>query len=187
MDNQLDYEINKELGECYLFMGDFDKAEEYYRKAASNNSRSAAPFMGLATVAVQRSELDKALVLYQKAAAVEESAKAFCGIGLVHMEQGNHEEAFGYFSRALAMSPENMVALNCLVREAYQTSRVEEALPFLENALETGVESEAVRVTLAGCMIFLGRSDDARQHLEAVLGANPTNNNAKELFETMAA
>ena len=43
MSNQLDYEINKELGECYLFMGDFDKAEEYYRKAASSNSQSAAP------------------------------------------------------------------------------------------------------------------------------------------------
>ena len=67
MENQLDYEINKELGECYLFMGDFDKAEEYYRKAAAGNSRSAAPYMGLATVAVQRSELDKALVLYQSA------------------------------------------------------------------------------------------------------------------------
>ena len=63
MSNQLDYEINKELGECYLFMGDFDKAEEYYRKAAGSNSQSAAPFLGLATVAVQRSDLDKALVL----------------------------------------------------------------------------------------------------------------------------
>lgn len=76
MENQLDYEINKELGECYLFMGDFDKAEEYYRKAAAGNSRSSAPYMGLATVAVQRSELDKALVLYQKAAAVEEIGRA---------------------------------------------------------------------------------------------------------------
>ena len=85
MSNQLDYEINKELGECYLFMGDFDKAEEYYRKAASSNSQSAAPFLGLATVAVQRSDLDKALVLYQKAAAVEETDKALCGIGLVYM------------------------------------------------------------------------------------------------------
>ena len=73
MSNQLDYEINKELGECYLFMGDFDKAEEYYRKAAENNTESAAPYMGLATVAVQRSDLDKALVLYKKAASVEET------------------------------------------------------------------------------------------------------------------
>ena len=187
MDNQLDYEINKELGECYLFMGDFDKAEEYYRKAANNNAQSAAPYMGLATVAVQRSELDKALVLYQKAAAVEETDKALCGIGLVYMEQGKHEDAFGYFARALDKSAANIVALNCLVREAYQLGCVEKVLPYLEAALTSSEESEAVRVTLAGCLISLGRSDEARQHLEAVLGANPANSNAKELFDTMAA
>ena len=187
MSNQLDYEINKELGECYLFMGDFDKAEEYYRKAASSNTQSAAPYMGLATVAVQRSELDKALVLYQKAAAVEETDKALCGIGLVLMEQGQHEGAFDYFARAMNKNPENIIALNCLVREAYQLDRVENVLPHLEDTLRTGVEAEAVRVTLAGCLIYLGRGDDARQHLETVLGANPANNNAKELFDTMAA
>lgn len=27
MSSHLDYEINKELGECYLFMGDLEKAE----------------------------------------------------------------------------------------------------------------------------------------------------------------
>lgn len=187
MENQLDYEINKELGECYLFMGDFDKAEEYYRKAAADNSRSSAPYMGLATVAVQRSELDKALVLYQKAAAVEETDKALCGIGLVHMEKGNHEEAFDYFARALGKSAANIVALNCLVREAYQTERVDATLPYLEAALEASEEKEAVRVTLAGCLIYLGRNDEARRHLEAVLGENPANSSAKELFDTMAA
>ncbi|WP_308621047.1 tetratricopeptide repeat protein [uncultured Desulfovibrio sp.] len=187
MENQLDYEINKELGECYLFMGDFDKAEEYYRKAAAGNSRSSAPYMGLATVAVQRSELDKALVLYQKAAAVEETDKALCGIGLVHMEKGNHGEAFDHFARALEKSASNIVALNCLVREAYQTERVEATLPYLEAALEASEEKEAVRVTLAGCLIYLGRNDEARRHLEAVLGENPANSSAKELFDTMAA
>ena len=187
MSNQLDYEINKELGECYLFMGDFDKAEEYYRKAASSGAQNAAPYMGLATVAVQRSELDKALVLYQKAAAVEEPDKALCGIGLVLMEQGKHEAAYDHFARALHKSAENIVALNCLVREAYQLGRVEEVLPYLEDTLQTGAEAEAVRVTLAGCLIYLGRSDEARQHLESVLGVNPGNASAKELFDTMAA
>ena len=132
MSNQLDYEINKELGECYLFMGDFDKAEEYYRKAAGDNAQSAAPYLGLATVAVQRSELDKALVLYQKAASVEETDKALCGIGLVYMEQGEHQKAFDHFARALDKSCENIVALNCLVREAYQLGCVDKVLPYLE-------------------------------------------------------
>ncbi|MDR1857674.1 MAG: tetratricopeptide repeat protein [Desulfovibrio sp.] len=187
MDTQLDYEINKELGECYLFMGDFDKAEEYYRKAAGNNSQSGAPYMGLATVAVQRSELDKALVLYQKSASVEPTDKALCGIGLVYMEQGKHEDAFAQFCKTLDMSAGNMVALNCLVREAYQLGRVENVLPYLEEALKTGVEAEAVRVTLAGCLIYLGKGEQAREHLELVLGSNPSNSNAKELIETMAA
>lgn len=187
MSSQLDYEINKELGECYLFMGDFDKAEEYYRKAAGSNGECAAPYLGLATVAVQRSQLDKALVLYQKAASVEESDKALCGIGLVYMEQGEHAKAFEHFAHALDLRSENIVALNCLVREAYQLGRVEDALPYLEHTLAAGVEAEAVRVTLAGCLIYLGRGAEARQHLEAVLGANPANSSAKELFDTMAA
>ena len=187
MDNQLDYEINKELGECYLFMGEYDKAEEYYRKAAAANKESAAPIMGLATVAVQRSELDKALVLYKKACSIEETGKTLCGIGLVHMEKGEHDEAFEYFTRALGRESNNIVALNCMVREAYQTNQVEKTISMLENALNDSEEKEAVRVTLAGCLIYLGRQNEAKEHLEIVLGDNPTNHNAKELFESMAA
>lgn len=187
MDNQLDYEINKELGECYLFMGDFDKAEDYYRKAASSSPKNAAPFMGLATVAVQRGEFEKALVLYQKAAGVEESDKAFAGIGLVYMEMGKHDDAFTYFTRALDLNASNLVALNCLVRESYQTSQVEKAIDYLRAALEVSEEKEAVRVTLAGCLIYLGQNAEARQLLEMVLSDNPANTNAKELFESVAA
>lgn len=187
MDNHLDYEINKELGECYLFMGDFDKSEEYYRKAAASNSESSAPFMGLATIAVQRGDLDKALVLYQKAASVEETDKSLCGIGLVYMEQGKHKEACEFFSKALKKTPGNIVALNCLVRESYQTGKVENILPYLSSALESSDEKEAVRVTLAGCLIYLGRREEARKHLESVLCINPANESAKEMIESMAA
>ena len=102
------------------------------------------------------------------------------------MEQGEHQLAFDHFALALKKSSENIVALNCLVRESYQLGCVENALPYLEDTLKSGVEAEAVRVTLAGCLIYLGRAEEARQHLEAVLGANPANINAKELFDTMA-
>ena len=187
MDNYLDYEINKELGECYLFMGDFEKAEEYYQKAANANPESSAPFMGLATVAVQQADLDKALTLYTRACEIEETDKALCGIGLVHMEQGNHEEACKYFGKALTKAPGNIVALNCLVRESYQQGNVEAILPFLSAALDNTEEKEAVRVTLAGCLIYLGRRDEARHHLETVLCVNPANQGAKEMIATMAA
>ena len=187
MSSQMDYEINKELGECYLFMGDFDKAEEYYRKAAESSTENAAPYMGLATVAVQRAELDKALVLYKKAADVEVNDKALCGIGLVYMEKGEHEEAYSWFTKALDLTATNVVALNCIVREAYHLNRVEMILPYLENAISTSPEGEAIRVTLAGCLMSLGRMDEAKSHLEAILAFNPSNTNAKELFASMVA
>ena len=187
MANQMDYEINKELGECYLFMGDYDKAEEYYRKAASSNPESSAPFMGLATVAVQRGDLDNALVLYQKAAKVEASDKAFCGIGLVYMEQGKHEEAFEWFGKSLDLNAKNIVSLNCFVREAYQLDRVDQTIAYLEGAADQTPEGEAVRVTLAGCLMTLGRNSEAKEHLETVLANNPANISAKELIATMAA
>ena len=60
MSSHLDYEINKELGECYLFMGDLDKAEDYYQKAAGNNGVHPDPYLGLATIAVQRGDLEQA-------------------------------------------------------------------------------------------------------------------------------
>ena len=46
MSSHLDYEINKELGECYLFMGDLNKAENYYQKAAGNNGVHLDLYLG---------------------------------------------------------------------------------------------------------------------------------------------
>ncbi len=187
MSNHLDYEINKELGECYLFMGDLDKAEDYYRKAVSSNGGHASPYLGLAAIAIQRGDLEDALTLYTKAASIKADDKSLTGIGLVKMELGAHEEAFDCFHQALGHNPENAVALNCIVREGYNLSRLDAVVPCLHSCLEIAPDKEAVRVTLAGCLMSLGRNDEARGHLETVLGSNPANTGAQELFANIAA
>jgi tetratricopeptide (TPR) repeat protein len=187
MSNHLDYEINKELGECYLFMGDMDKAEDYYRKAVDANTGNASPYLGLAAIAIQRGSLQDALALYTKAASLEPSDKSLSGVGLVKMELGAHEEAFSCFRQALDHNPENAVALNCIVREGYHLSRLEEVVPYLQMCLDGAPDKEAVRVTLAGCLMSLGKNEDARRHLETVLGDNPANAGAQELFDNIAA
>ena len=187
MSNHLDYEINKELGECYLFMGDMEKAEGYYRKAVDASGMQVAPYLGLAAIAIQRNELESALTLYSKAVSIAADDKSLTGVGLVKMELGAHEEAFDCFSRALEHNPENVVALNCIVREGYHLSRLEQVVPHLQACLELGPDKEAVRVTLAGCLMSLGQNEQARQHLETVLGSNPANSGAQELFDSIAA
>lgn len=186
MSNNLDYDINKELGECYLFMGELDKAEDYYKKAAFSNEALAAPYLGLATIALNRGDLEGALNYYEKAYALEVNDRTLSGLGLIRMEQGDHESAFDLFQEALAYNPGNAVALNCLVREAYQLSRVAEALPYLESCLAVNGDENA-HVSLAGCLLTLGRTEEARKHLERVLAVNPACRNALDLYEHIAA
>lgn len=187
MSSHLDYEINKELGECYLFMGDFDKAEEYYRKAADNSATQVDPYLGLATIAMQRGELDTAYILYTKAASVESNDKALTGMGMVEMERGMTDQAYAHLREALAMNPENLVGLNCIVRLGYHFSRLDDVLPYLENYLSLVPGKNNVRTTLAGCLISLGRSSEAMPHLEAVLENDPANPEARALYDSMAA
>ena len=186
MSTHVDYEINKELGECYLFMGDFDKAQNYYSKALAASPEQADAYLGLATVAVQRGELENAAAFYAKASSLCPSDKAYAGLALVEMELGRHDKAFEHFAAALAENPTNIFALNGLVQEGYFRNRLTEVLPHLENALTVN-DTEALRYALAGCLAALGRDADAREQLEQLLGSNPQHANAQELYARVSA
>lgn len=186
--NQVDYEINKELGECYLFMGEYDKAHDYYMKAVSSNGTTREPFMGLAAIAVHKGELDKAHTFYRKAKDLEPGAKPLVGMGMIEVEQGRYAEAFDHFRSALEFEPGNMMAVNNLLQLAYVLRRLDEALPCLEAALGAEAsDGEAVRYALAACLLTLGRDAEARQHLEILLGEFPSNESAKQLYAQFAA
>ncbi|GFK93744.1 TPR repeat-containing protein YrrB [Fundidesulfovibrio magnetotacticus] len=187
MSGHLDYEINKELGECYLFMGDLDKAEEYYRKAMNSNGIHPDPYMGLATIAVHRGDLDAAFGFYRKAANVEATDKSLSGMALIEMERGEHEAAFGHFAQALDHNPENMVALYSLIRLGHAMDRVDEVVPHLEDCLAVDPLKHDIRYSLAGCLITAGRPEEAREHLERILQQEPSYARAVELKEHLEA
>ncbi len=185
MKNYLDYEINKELGECYLFMADYDKAQEYYEKARDFADDQAAPFMGLATIAVQKGDLELAHILYQDALKRECNDKTCTGLGLVSMSLEKHEEAFDLFTQAIEINPSNAVALGCLVQEAYLLNKVAEIISHLENSYAQTNDAN-IRITLAGCLISIGQSQDAKLYLEEILNIMPDNPSAKDLYAVVA-
>lgn len=182
MSTHLDYEINKELGECYLFMGELDKAEEYYQKAAKSNGIHPDPYLGLATIAVQRGALEEAMAQYRKAHDISATDKSYAGIGLILMEAGESGSAFEHFVEALEMNPENMVALFSLVRLGHETERLGEIVPHLENYLSIDPGKHEVRYALAGCLVCMDRKDEAAAQLERILEVDPANEAAQELL-----
>ncbi|MDR0827248.1 MAG: tetratricopeptide repeat protein [Desulfovibrio sp.] len=184
--SQIDYEINKELGECYLFMGEYDKARDYYNKAIECDGGVADPFLGLAAIAVQKGNYNDALAFYTKASQVNPGEKSFTGMGMIEVEQGSYATAFEHFAAALSFNPGNMLAVNSLVQLGYVLNRLDDVLPHLEAALEPG-DTDAVRYTLAACLMATGKNAAAKRHLEILLGANPANTGAKELYAQLAA
>lgn len=183
--SNLDYEINKELGECYLFMGELDKAEEYYKKAASSNGVHPDPYLGLATIAVQKGEIDTALTLYRKAESIEANDKSLGGIGLVLMEQGEHEQALEAFIKALEYNPKNMLLINTAIQEAHYLNRLGDIVPSLEATLDLNPEMHAVRFALTGCLVHLGCEAEALLNLETILSFEPEHAEAKELYDAL--
>jgi tetratricopeptide (TPR) repeat protein len=180
--SNLDYEINKELGECYLFMGELDKAEEYYRKAASSNGIHPDPYMGLATIAVQRGELETAMGLYRRAHDIAPSDKTHSGIGLILLESGDGLGAYEHFAKALEANPENMVALFSMVRIGHEHEKLEEIRPYLETYLSIDPGKHEVRYALAGCLVCLNRKEEAERELGIILENDPENRSARELL-----
>ena len=184
--SNVDYDINKELGECYLFMGEYDKARDYYTKAVTCDAGMAEPYMGLAAIAVSQGDIDGAYSLYSKANAVDPGEKPLTGLGMIEVEQGKYAEAFTHFATVLDLSPGNMMVVNSLLQLGHVLGRLPEVIPYLEAALEPG-DTEAVRFALAACLLSVGREEEAKTHLEILLGEYPSNDNAKLLYAQLAA
>ncbi|MDR2160981.1 MAG: tetratricopeptide repeat protein [Desulfovibrio sp.] len=185
--SQIDYEINKELGECYLFMGELDKARSYYQKAAADSSACADPYLGLAAIAVSEGSLPEALDLYRKAHDVAPGVKSLTGMAMVEAELGSREEAFAHYRAVLELDPGNMLAINNYLQLGHALNRLEEVIPFLEAALAEAEDAEVIRYALAGCLTVLGREEEAKSHLEILLRENPSHDVAQQLYAQFAA
>lgn len=182
----IDYEINKELGECYLFMGELERARDYYLKALKHSSEFAEPYMGLAAVALSEGDVKAAYEHYTKANSVAPGPKPLTGMAMVEVELGKHDEAFTHYGQVLEQDPGNMMVINNMLQLAYATSKLDAMVPFLQASLEAG-DTEVVRYALAACLTNLGREEEAKDHLEILLRENPANSGAQQLYAQFVA
>lgn len=96
-----------------------------------------------------------------------------------------HAEAYEYIKRALAASPNDFFILDSMGWVLYRLGRLEEAVPYLEQARKLRNDPE-VAAHLGEVLWMLGRRDDARQIWSTALEDHPKDTRILDAIKRLA-
>ncbi|MDZ7345343.1 MAG: tetratricopeptide repeat protein, partial [candidate division KSB1 bacterium] len=97
------------LAAAYDELGQYDRAEELYKKLLHNNPDSPIVLNNYAYhLSVQARDLEKALAMAERAvAAVPKSAPYLDTLGWIYYQMGDYEKARSYIEASLEIAPDN--------------------------------------------------------------------------------
>lgn len=102
--------IFKEMGLIYFSLGDFSKAEEYFREAYSANVYEIVLLKNIADTYYLRSDISKALDLVLHGASRSPyDYNWFLSAAFLFEKQGEQEEAKKYLNRTQELFPKNLI------------------------------------------------------------------------------
>ncbi|KAL2094042.1 hypothetical protein ACEWY4_011354 [Coilia grayii] len=109
--NQKDWEINHNLGVCYMYTKDFRNAEEQLNKALIL-SKHDLTYMMLGKIALLEGDTAKAIEVYRSAIeSSPENTDFLATLGLLYMQKGKYQKAFEYLGNALTYDPNHYKAI----------------------------------------------------------------------------
>jgi tetratricopeptide (TPR) repeat protein len=125
------------LGRAFLLSGEAEKALKEFEKALELDPASVAAVQGLATVAVDMEDYERAYELQTKLIeSGERSAELFYNTGLLLQKSGQNDEAAGRYREALAERPDLPEALLNLGHALKALGQEEEARSCWRTAVE---------------------------------------------------
>ena len=178
------YHEFKSMGDCYTGTGEYGKACDCYKRAASIRPGEAGPYVGLGMVAVRTDRPDVAGECFDVALQLQDDcAEAFAGLAMVHQHSGEKEQAFEMYLKCLEHDSENLVALLGLFQTSREMGSFSKIIHYLQVYLEKHPEDTSVLFCLASLYVKEGRLTPARDALEKVLAAEPSKREAAQLLD----
>ncbi len=96
------------IGLCYTYVSDNEKAEEYYKRALMNDSKQAQTYANLADVLFKQHKLLEAIELMQNAVyELPEDVTVRHYLARIYMEDKRYDEAISTLDAVLELSPKN--------------------------------------------------------------------------------
>ncbi|KAI5100276.1 Bardet-Biedl syndrome 4 protein [Silurus meridionalis] len=109
--NQRDWEINHNLGVCYIYTKDFKSAEEHLNMALQLNKHNMT-YMMLGKVYLLQEDTEKAIEIYKSAVEFSpENTELLTTLGLLYMQLGKYQRAFEHLGNALTYDANNYKAI----------------------------------------------------------------------------
>ena len=198
-----------EQGDCFLYLGQWDKAAEAYEQAIQLDEQSGAirdvavGKFQLATVYMQQQRYDEALAGYQTALNLFNQlnepntvAGTWHQIAMVHREQQHYAQAEQAYKQSLALSSQQKNragearTLGELGNLYQQWGRLEQAVTCHQQAVDLYVALQdlryegLVRNNLANTLMRLERYDEARTELQRAIECKKAFGHVAEPWKT---
>ncbi len=154
------------------------QAYESASRALALNPATARAYLALRTLQLADGRYEEALESARKAVALEpNNSETYADLASVLVRAGRHDEAWSAMQTALRLDPRPPPQfLGDLGWVLFHSRRYEEAVEPLERARAAGVD---YRETLSAVYARLGRDEEARETVEAILERFPAENLAR--------
>jgi tetratricopeptide (TPR) repeat protein len=107
--------------------------------------------------------LAQSLELIQKAIAIDPSSNNYAALSLVYLNSQHPEKAYQVAEQAIAISPNNALAYDCMGAALMAHERFNDAIPMFQKALRLSPipHNSVVLLRLGASQRFIGQNEDS--------------------------
>ena len=177
------YELLKELGDCYAAVDNYQRALECYRQAVDMDPHQAGPYVGLGVIGLQTDQVEDAEKAFAMAIKLQpQCPEAFGGLAMIYQRKQQYAHAFDMYLKCLEIDSDNLVALLGLFQTSVQMGEFTKVIYYLEVFLESHPDDVPVLFCMATLYARDGRLEEARDTLIRVLVLEPGKKEAADLL-----
>jgi tetratricopeptide (TPR) repeat protein len=168
------------LGNCYLQIGNTQRAFEILSMAVQINPLLSEAHMNLGNIYIQRRQPHEAIRKYEQALSIlGREANAFNGLGIAHMQIGDYRKAESYFNTALSLEPESIESHRNLAHMQHLQGKNNAALTALKNVLTLAPNDLETLVLIGKIYQNLKENNNAAYYLEKAIAQAPHDASAR--------
>jgi tetratricopeptide (TPR) repeat protein len=164
-----DHDLLLHIGQCYLEMGDLNRAKAYLQKAQRLDSFNDEVFYFLGECFFREAQYQKAARFYRRAIEMEDRREEyFRALGETYLRLGKPDKAHWFFQEAVEIAPETAEHWVRYAQFLMDANQLEEALEVLIEAEEYAVGADLLYCRIA-CLLRMNRRPEALYRLGEAL------------------